>query len=160
MPQAAKIAVPNAGRLLPSAVASLGPNVASVFTGFFSAKYSWQTRCRGAYCASTAFAQRNHVRQIQQLADVLLAEGLEVLHRRGVRRRQGPRRDHELERRIQPDDSASEEVLLLLLLLLLLFSAATLATTPARPSRRSLAACRSRGIAQSRSVLGPSHCSP
>jgi hypothetical protein len=46
--------------------------------------------------------QRNHVRQIQPLADVPLAEGLEVLHRRGTRCRQSPRRDHELERRIQP----------------------------------------------------------
>ena len=58
MPPAAEMAVPNAGRLLPSAVASLGPNVASVLFGFFSAKYSWHARCRGAYCASTAFASK------------------------------------------------------------------------------------------------------
>ena len=52
------MAMPNAAGLLPSAVTSLGAYVGSVVVGFFSAKYSWHARCRGAYCASTAFASK------------------------------------------------------------------------------------------------------
>ena len=103
-----------------SAATSFGANSRSVDVGFFFAKYSWHARCRGAYCVHRLRQQRNHVRHIQPLADVPLAEGLEVLHRRGVCRRQVRAATMSSNAASSPDDSASEELLLLLLLLLFL----------------------------------------
>jgi hypothetical protein len=120
MPQAAEIAVPNAGRLLPSAVASLGPNVASVFTSFFSAKYSWQTRCRGAYCASTAFANKGTTFDRFSSLPMCFSQRAWRCCIAGASAEDKARAaTMSSNAASSPDDSASEEVLLLLLLLLL-----------------------------------------
>ena len=55
MPAAAVNAVAKAPSLPFSAARSFGANEGSEL-GFLFAKYSWHARCRGAYCASTAFA--------------------------------------------------------------------------------------------------------
>jgi hypothetical protein len=112
--------VANAAGLLTSAVTSLGAKVGSVF-GFFSAKYSWQTRCRGAYCASTAFASRGTTFDKSSRLPMYRSQRAWRCCIAGASADDKDRAaTMSSNAASSPDDSASEEVWLLLLLLELL----------------------------------------
>merc|ERR1712185_259112 len=122
VPAAAEKAVAKALSLLfRSAATSLGAKLASVAVGFFSAKYWWHTRCRGAYCASTAFASRGTTfDRSSRLAMCRSQRAWRCCIAGASTDDKARAATMSSNAASSPDGSNSEEVLLLLLLLLLL----------------------------------------
>ena len=121
IPPAAEIAAANDTGLLYKASTILCENVASVEFGFFSAKYSWHTRCRGAYCASTAFASKGTTFDRSSRLPMCRSQRAWRCCIAGASADDKARAaTMSSNAASSPDGSASEEVLLLLLLLLLL----------------------------------------
>ena len=121
MPPAAEKAVAKSASLPLSAASSLVAKVGSVDVGFFSAKYSWHARCRGAYCASTAFASKGTTFDRSSRLEMCRSQRAWRCCIAGASADDKARAaTMSSNAASSPDGSASEEALLLLLLLLLL----------------------------------------
>ena len=120
MPAAAVNAVAKAPSLPFSAARSFGANEGSEL-GFLFAKYSWHARCRGAYCASTAFASRGTTFDRSSRLPMCRSQRAWRCCIAGASADDKARAaTMSSNAASSPDGSASEEELLLLLLILLL----------------------------------------